>query len=375
MNRSRYLCKAVGLMLLFAGVCGCTALPSVVPGAGTIADISESLGKAKEAIIEKVTTSTGSVRDVDRYCDAMEEPSYAVTDNVTAIVIGTGMQIFQVNQNTNFKNVSMSPINLDKMAKTISTQYVWMPVSFEQMIGDQLHANMVKDSQILERNARRNRNLYTKADTALARAKKEYTKLPYAIQLYLIGGEAINAEALPAGYLYVTRSAANDLDEDALQLVLGHEMAHIAKRHTSKQIQQRLVDTGLATEMLKNILENRSMQGLNKVVSAQRVIESFNGLFARYDQDQELQADACSIGGMVRAGADPLKAREEYVRKRGTQDTTEKPKHKNLTEHPDDKARDQFFRQAYQHHRQKKQTACAGASLGCEGRIEAANSR
>ena len=56
----------------------------------------------------------------------------------------------------------------------------------------------------------------------------------------------MNAEALPAGYIYVTRKAANDLDDGALQLVLGHEIAHVAKRHTSKQIQQRLVDTGLA---------------------------------------------------------------------------------------------------------------------------------
>ena len=69
----------------------------------------------------------------------MEEPSYEVTDNVTAIVLGTGMQMFQVNQSTDFKNVSMSQINLEKMAKTISNQYLWMPVSFEQMIGNELH--------------------------------------------------------------------------------------------------------------------------------------------------------------------------------------------------------------------------------------------
>src|SRR5205823_7209464 len=129
--------------------------------------------------------------------------------------------------------------------------YVWMPVSFEESLGNHLQARLGKDNKILDRNVRRNRTLYNKVDTALEKAKKDYTRLPYQTKLYIIESDQINAEALPAGYIYVTRQAANDLDENALQLVLGHEMAHIAKRHTSKQIQQRLVETGLAAEMLQ----------------------------------------------------------------------------------------------------------------------------
>jgi predicted Zn-dependent protease len=90
----------------------------------------------------------------------------------------------------------------------------------------------------------------------------------------------------------VTRKAANDLDDSALQLVLGHEIAHVAKRHTSKQIQQRLLDTGLAVEMLERILETRSTDGLDKVLGGRQVIQRFRGTFAQYDQGQELQADA-----------------------------------------------------------------------------------
>jgi hypothetical protein len=45
--------------------------------------------------------------------------------------------------------------------------------------------------------------------------------------------------------IYVTRKAASDLDDSALQLVLGHKIAPVAKRHTGQQIQQPLLDTGL----------------------------------------------------------------------------------------------------------------------------------
>jgi predicted Zn-dependent protease len=207
------------------------------------------------------------------------------------------------------------------MRKAGSNEYLWMPVSFEQTLGNQLHDSQVKNNRILARDVRRNRTLYSKADAALNTAAKDYTKLPYETKLYVIESDEINAEALPAGYIYVTRKAANDLDDSALQLVLGHEVAHVAKRHTSKQIQQRLLDTGLAVEMLERILETRSTDDLDKVLGGGQVIQRFRGTFAQYDQGQELQADACSIRSMLSAGTDPLKVRAEYLRKRGTQDT------------------------------------------------------
>jgi predicted Zn-dependent protease len=193
--------------------------------------------------------------------------------------------------------------------------------------------------------------------------------LPYETKLYIVEGHEMNAEALPAGYIYVTRKAANDLDDGALQLVLGHEIAHVAKRHTSKQIQQRLLDTGLAAEMLEHILETRSTDGLNKALGGGQVIQRFRGIFAQYDQGQELQADACSIRGMLSAGTDPLKARQEYLRKRGTQEPQNSPSAKpfglGFSEHPEDKERDQFFLEAYQYHNRKKQVTCLGRVGQC----------
>jgi hypothetical protein len=361
MQHVLHFLKATSLLLLLASLCGCDTLQSV-PGGATVSEVvNKGFQTAKELVDSKLKPGGKD----DKYCDLFEEPSYEVTNSVVDAVLSTnGLQTIQDWQQGRFSHSSTRRDALQKAAENVSRNYVWMPVSFEQMLGNQLRERLEKDSKILDRNVRRNRTLYNKVDTALDKAKKDYTKLPYEIKLYIVESDQINAEALPAGSIYVTRQAANDLDGDALQLVLGHEIAHIAKRHTSKQIQERLVETGLAADMLQRIMENRSVHGLETFFRGAQVIESFKGTFAKYDQGQELQADACSIRAMLSAGTDPLKAREEYLRKRGTKEVKDNAKSRSFqsfslsfTEHPEDKERDRFFREAYQHHSQKKHVA------------------
>jgi Peptidase family M48 len=359
MNHAFPLLKAVSLMLLLAALLGCAAQPSGSVPSG----VSETVNQGVKSVSDwlRPMFERGHVRNVDKYCDSLEE-SYEVTDNVMRVISAAGIQSLQTWQRTGFRSTPTDFTQVEEVVKTVSRDYLWMPVSFEQTLGNQLHDRQQKANKLLDRKVRRNQKLYDKSDEALKIAAKQYTKLPYETRLYIIESDQINAEALPAGYIYVTRKAANDLDDNALQLVLGHEMAHITKRHTSKQIQQRLVDSGLAVEMMKRIMENRSADGIEKFFAGGHVIESFKGVFAQYDQGQELQADACSIRGMLSAGTDPLKAREEYLRKRGTQEavsgaarpTTPRPFGLGFTQHPEDQERDRFFQEAYQHHLRKK---------------------
>jgi peptidase M48-like protein len=276
MHHGLRLLNAASLMFLLADLWGCANLPSVpVPRdlSGAVHQGAQGVKELMSPIFEK-----GHVRNVDKYCDSLEE-SYAVTDNVMRVASAAGLQSFLAWQRSGFKRSPMGNREVEEAVKSVSRDYIWMPVSFEQTLGDQLHARQEKANKVLDRKVKRNQKLYTKADAALNLAAKDYTKLPYETKLFIVESDQINAEALPAGYIYVTRKAANDLDDNALQLVLGHEMAHVAKRHTSKQIQQRLVDSGLAVEMFQRIIENRSMDGLNKVFAGERVIESFQGVF------------------------------------------------------------------------------------------------
>jgi hypothetical protein len=376
MTYTFHLLKAVSLLFLSAGCFGCTTLQAV-PG---VSDVTGAVDTGINEVKKFVASKTGQDSKGDKYCDLFEEPSYALTDNVMQVASAAGFKSLEDWSKHSFKGSPTDHTDLEETVKTVSKNYVWMPVSFEQSLGNALHARLKKDGNLLDRQGRRNQKLYNKADMALKNAAKDYTKLPYETKLYIIDSDQINAEALPAGYIYVTRQAANDLDDNALQLVLGHEMAHIAKRHTSKQIQQRLVDTGVATEMFRRILEHRSMNVIDKFFTGEKVIASFNNQFAKYDQGQELQADACSVRGMLSAGADPLQARAEYLRIRGTKEEksgpapaqSARPFGLGFTEHPDDKDRDRFFREAYQYHRQKNQAACAGLPSGCSRHWRAA---
>jgi hypothetical protein len=358
------LLKAASLLLLLAGLFGCATLQAV-PG---VSDVTTTVDTGFTKVKEFVTSQTGPASKDDKYCDLFEEPAYTMIDNATQLASATGIKSLEEWSKNRFKRAPTGNKDIEELVKTASENHVWMPVSFEQSLGNRLHDTQVKNNQILDRNVKKNQKLYKKADAALQLAAKDYTRLPYETRLYIVEGDQINAEALPAGYIYVTKTAASDLDDNALQLVLGHEMAHIAKRHTSKQIQQRLVETGVAAEMFQRILEQRSMDAIDKVFTGERVIASFRGKFAQYDQRQELQADACAIRGLLSAGVEPLQAREEYLRKRGTQEEAKRgagkpvsrsPLGANFTDHPEDKDRNRFFQEAYHYHLRKDKVACS----------------
>src|SRR5437667_9526804 len=63
----------------------------------------------------------------------------------------------------------------------------------------------------------------------------------------LVDDPAVNAFAMPGGYIYVTRGILPYLNSEAqLAAVLGHEIGHVTHRHTAEQItRQQLAGLGL----------------------------------------------------------------------------------------------------------------------------------
>ena len=117
---------------------------------------------------------------------------------------------------------------------------------------------------------------------------------------FVVNSDEVNAFAVPGGYIYVNRGLverARNLSE--LAGVLGHEIGHVVKRHTVKQMQQQQgAQIGVTLGcILTNVCSSDVAQaGINIAGSA---------IFAKFSRDDETEADEVGIQNVVRAGISP----------------------------------------------------------------------
>ncbi len=127
-------------------------------------------------------------------------------------------------------------------------------------------------------------------------AAAETPQYPYEFKV--IDNETVNAAAFPGGRIYVYRGLVDKFngDEDMLAWVLGHEVAHVASRHSGKRIERQL---GVATvaEMI-----------LGRSTAAQIAIVASELVFRDYGRDNELEADRKGLEYANKAGYDPTAA-------------------------------------------------------------------
>lgn len=117
---------------------------------------------------------------------------------------------------------------------------------------------------------------------------------------YVVNSSEVNAFAVPGGYVYVNRGLierATRMDE--LAGVLGHEIGHVVRRHTVKQMQQQQgasIGVTLAC-ILTQVCNN---QASNTAINL-----GANALFAKFSRTDEAQADEEGFKNVVRAGISP----------------------------------------------------------------------
>jgi predicted Zn-dependent protease len=119
-------------------------------------------------------------------------------------------------------------------------------------------------------------------------------------RITILNAPAVNAFALPGGYLYVTRgllALANDSSEVAA--VLAHEMAHITANHAIAR-QNKAKNAVIVSQVVTDVL-NDDAAGKLALQSSQRTLASFS-------RQQELEADAIGVKTIGRAGYDPFAA-------------------------------------------------------------------
>jgi predicted Zn-dependent protease len=129
----------------------------------------------------------------------------------------------------------------------------------------------------------------------LARASHR-PNLPW--KFTVVDEPAVNAFALPGGFIYITRGILPYLrDEAELAAVLGHEVGHVDARHSASQIsKQQVAGIGLA---LGSVLAPKYSDAFGLAGSGLGL------LFLKYGREDELEADRLGTGYAARSGWDP----------------------------------------------------------------------
>jgi predicted Zn-dependent protease len=119
-------------------------------------------------------------------------------------------------------------------------------------------------------------------------------------QFFVVNSQEVNAFAVPGGYVYVNRGLIERAQKmDQLAGVLGHEIGHVVRRHSVKQMEQAQganIGVTLAC-VLTQVCNNQATGALINVGGT--------ALFAKFSRDDEAQADEEGVKNVVRAGIDP----------------------------------------------------------------------
>jgi predicted Zn-dependent protease len=127
-------------------------------------------------------------------------------------------------------------------------------------------------------------------------AVSERPQLEWSFQV--VDDAAVNAFALPGGFIYVTRGLLAHINSEAeLAGVMGHEIGHVTARHSVNQISKSQIATlGLGLGMILK----PELQQYGQIGQA-----GLGLLMLKYGRDDENQADELGLRYMTRAGYDP----------------------------------------------------------------------
>jgi predicted Zn-dependent protease len=114
----------------------------------------------------------------------------------------------------------------------------------------------------------------------------------------VVNQPAVNAFALPGGFVYITRGILPFLDNEAeLAGVLGHEIGHVTARHSAAAY-SKAAGAGIGLALLGIFVPStRPLQGAAET--------ALGVLFLKHGREDELQADRLGAEYAAKAGWDP----------------------------------------------------------------------
>ena len=119
-------------------------------------------------------------------------------------------------------------------------------------------------------------------------------------RFYIVDSKEVNAFAVPGGFVYVNRGLIERTQKmDQLAGVLGHEIGHVVKRNSIKQMQQQQgANYGVTLAcVLTSVCNSQAGQGLIQVGGTLA--------FAKFSRSDEREADEEGVQNVIRAGISP----------------------------------------------------------------------
>jgi predicted Zn-dependent protease len=124
----------------------------------------------------------------------------------------------------------------------------------------------------------------------------ERPELPWTFSV--VDAPAVNAFALPGGYIYLTRGILAHLNSEAeLAGVLGHEIAHVTARHSAAQYSKQ---TAGSLGLLLGQIFVPELRPFGQAAEA-----GLGLLFLKFGRDDELEADRFGASYAIANGWDP----------------------------------------------------------------------
>jgi len=135
--------------------------------------------------------------------------------------------------------------------------------------------------------------------SGLSNAQNDFT-------VALLNSPVENAFAIPGGYVYVTRQLMALMNSEAeLASVMGHEVGHVAARHSAARNRTSSIG-GLLSGVVGAVAGNGAIGQLLGAGARQAA-----GLYTlKYGRDQEYAADGLGVRYITAAGYDPYAASE-----------------------------------------------------------------
>jgi len=216
---------------------------------------------------------------------------------------------------SDFKFADLTPED-KKMLRYIAYTTVWIPASVETGFG-KLYVAATRKRESTDEDRSEAAQL-ERIKTQLSAFKSHIDNFPGSVDIVIDRKLLTGAYSLVGGLIVLSLDFLNRMDEKepVKRLIVAHELSHLYKRHTVKELQYQLVTSAggfdLAKKLLSRANPKNSANPLEVARNAMDYAKSANDLYdfvrshqVAFNINQEFEADACSVQWMKRSGVDP----------------------------------------------------------------------